>query len=125
MKTTLVFALFLVLVACAMGASLADLDSCLCIDIADQVCGADGKIYGTFESRSVQFATMKTTLVFALFLVLVACAMGASLERGCYCIDIFDPVCGADGKIYGNSCYMACANVEPGYACFSAVLPEH
>ena len=36
----------------------------------------------------------------------------ASSGADCICMEIYQPVCGKDGKEYPNSCYAECANVK-------------
>ncbi|EFN59707.1 hypothetical protein CHLNCDRAFT_133265 [Chlorella variabilis] len=37
--------------------------------------------------------------------------------RGCSCIELWAPVCGADGKVYANACKARCAKVSAKYKC--------
>ena len=75
-------------------------DACVCLDIYDPVCGADGQTYGNAcEARCARVEVEHEG----------ECG-------GCECpADVYDPVCGVDGATYGNACEARCAGVEIEY----------
>ena len=47
-----------------------------------------------------------------MLFVLLSFISGCYIDKECLCTDIYDPVCGANNKSYGNPCEAECDNVK-------------
>lgn len=78
----------------------------------DPVCGADGKTYGCGEADAACHGTVSAyTGECRPTSAIKPQPIEPSPREGCFCIEIFEPVCGADAKTYSNACKAKCAGI--------------
>ncbi|XP_067240951.1 ovoinhibitor-like isoform X5 [Chanodichthys erythropterus] len=84
-----------------------------CPKIYDPVCGSDGKTYGNKCELCLAIKESNTTI-----LIVKKGECDQPLQPDCKsypskgCPKIYDPVCGSDGKTYGNKCELCAAIKE-------------
>jgi hypothetical protein len=100
----------------------------VCFFLYDPVCGCDGMTYsnscfaamagvnvkhnGVCKSNCTTNAQCKTAGQYCSKPTGHCKGEGLCATKPQVCTDIFDPVCGCDGKTYGNSCEAAAAGVN-------------
>jgi len=100
-----------------------------CPEIWDPVCGCDGQTYGNACEAAVAGVSVahrgpcqahcfgNSDCDPEHYCLFAGCAAetGICAERPSACLDVWDPVCGCDGRTYSNACYAAMAGVTVDY----------
>lgn len=99
---------------------------CMCPSVWDPVCGEDGNTYGNGCEASCAGVPTAQPGECGGDAVLMSAAEGSGYIGGscdfstmprdpCFCLEVWQPVCGGDGNTYGNACQARCAGVCVAY----------